>query len=191
MAQHEQLKVLDLDAPTTAKQQLQQRNERQVDERQDHRTILSAPATPELPGRSRFWHPSGREAELPAPRHAFLVTSSPTPILTNTNTDTAILNERVAQQQTLFDGGRGQSVIQQRMEFQDLMRARFEAVIRDATGRRVIGFMSGNQQDRTSCARSSSSRRPTLSTITNSRLSHRVGDRLKTPSLTCAECGVL
>ena len=27
------------------------------------------------------------------------------------------------------------------------MRARFEGVIRDATGRRVIGFMSGNQQD--------------------------------------------
>jgi hypothetical protein len=26
------------------------------------------------------------------------------------------------------------------------MRARFEAVIEDATGRRVIGFMSGNQQ---------------------------------------------
>ncbi len=50
-------------------------------------------------------------------------------------------------EQTLFDGGRGQSVIQQRMEFQDLMRARFEGVIRYATGRRVIGFMSGNQQD--------------------------------------------
>ena len=27
------------------------------------------------------------------------------------------------------------------------MRARFEGVIEDATGRRVIGFMSGNQQD--------------------------------------------
>jgi hypothetical protein len=27
------------------------------------------------------------------------------------------------------------------------MRDRFEAVIEDATGRRVIGFMSGNQQD--------------------------------------------
>jgi uncharacterized protein YbcI len=50
-------------------------------------------------------------------------------------------------EQTLFEGGRGQSVIQQRMEFQDLMRARFEGVIREATGRRVIGFMSGNQQD--------------------------------------------
>jgi hypothetical protein len=32
------------------------------------------------------------------------------------------------------------------MEFQDLMRERFEAVIERATGRPVIGFMSGNQQ---------------------------------------------
>ena len=50
-------------------------------------------------------------------------------------------------EQTLLDGGRGSSVIRQRMEFQELMRARFEGVIEDATGRRVIGFMSGNQQD--------------------------------------------
>jgi uncharacterized protein YbcI len=49
-------------------------------------------------------------------------------------------------EQTLLDGGRGTAVIQQRMEFQELMRDRFEAVIEDATGRRVIGFMSGNQQ---------------------------------------------
>jgi uncharacterized protein YbcI len=49
-------------------------------------------------------------------------------------------------EQTLLEGGRGQTVIQQRMEFQDLMRARFESVIEDATGRQVIGFMSGNQQ---------------------------------------------
>jgi hypothetical protein len=32
------------------------------------------------------------------------------------------------------------------MEFQEVMRERFEAVIEHATGRRVIGFMSGNQQ---------------------------------------------
>jgi uncharacterized protein YbcI len=50
-------------------------------------------------------------------------------------------------EQTLFEGGRGSAVIQQRMDFQDLMRARFEAVIREATGRPVIGFMSGSQQD--------------------------------------------
>ena len=49
-------------------------------------------------------------------------------------------------EQTLLEGGRGSSVIRQRIEFQDLMRERFEAVIADATGRRVIGFMSGNQQ---------------------------------------------
>lgn len=50
-------------------------------------------------------------------------------------------------EQTLLDGGRGEAVIRQRMEFQDLMRRRFEKVIADATGREVIGFMSGNQQD--------------------------------------------
>ena len=50
-------------------------------------------------------------------------------------------------EQTLLEGGRGPSVIQQRMDFQDLMRERFESVIEEATGRTVIGFMSGNQQD--------------------------------------------
>jgi uncharacterized protein YbcI len=50
-------------------------------------------------------------------------------------------------EQTLLEGGRGSSVIQQRMDFQDLMRQRFETVIAQATGRRVIGFMSGNQQN--------------------------------------------
>ena len=49
-------------------------------------------------------------------------------------------------EQTLLEGGRGAAVIQQRMEFQELMRLRFEEVIEHATGRRVIGFMSGNQQ---------------------------------------------
>jgi hypothetical protein len=33
------------------------------------------------------------------------------------------------------------------MAFQELMRERFEAVIENATGRKVIGFMSGNQQE--------------------------------------------
>ena len=49
-------------------------------------------------------------------------------------------------EETLLDGGRGTAVIQQRMEFQEGMRARFTQVIEGATGRRVIGFMSGNQQ---------------------------------------------
>jgi uncharacterized protein YbcI len=49
-------------------------------------------------------------------------------------------------EQTLLEGGRTSAVIQQRMEFQEVMRARFTGVIEQATGRRVVGFMSGNQQ---------------------------------------------
>lgn len=50
-------------------------------------------------------------------------------------------------EQTLLDGGRGPAVIQQRMEFQNLMRGRFSAVIENATGQQVVGYMSGNQQE--------------------------------------------
>jgi uncharacterized protein YbcI len=50
-------------------------------------------------------------------------------------------------EQTLLDGGRGGAVIQQRMEFQELMRHRFSEIVENATGRQVIGFMSGNQQE--------------------------------------------
>ena len=50
-------------------------------------------------------------------------------------------------EKTLLQGGRGRAVIQQRMEFQEVMRTRFQEVIEDATGRPVIGFMSGNQQE--------------------------------------------
>ncbi len=49
-------------------------------------------------------------------------------------------------EETLLESGRGPAVIQQRLAFQEVMRDRFEAVIENATGRRVIGFMSGNQQ---------------------------------------------
>ncbi len=49
-------------------------------------------------------------------------------------------------EQTLLAGDRGHAVIEQRMAFQEVMRERFEAVIQHATGRSVIGFMSGNQQ---------------------------------------------
>jgi uncharacterized protein YbcI len=49
-------------------------------------------------------------------------------------------------EETLLKGGRGAAVIEQRMEFQELMRERFEEVIEEATGRAVVGFMSGNQQ---------------------------------------------
>ncbi len=50
-------------------------------------------------------------------------------------------------EQTLLDGDRRRAVIEQRMAFQEVMRERFEGVIGHATGRSVIGFMSGNQQD--------------------------------------------
>jgi len=50
-------------------------------------------------------------------------------------------------EETLREAGRGHEVILQRMAFQDVMRDRFEGVIEQATGRKVIGFMSGNQQD--------------------------------------------
>ena len=50
-------------------------------------------------------------------------------------------------EQTLLEGGHGEDVIRQRMIFQQVMRSRFERVVETATGRRVIGFMSGNQQE--------------------------------------------
>jgi uncharacterized protein YbcI len=50
-------------------------------------------------------------------------------------------------EQTLLDGGHGEDVIRQRMAFQEVMRERFEQVVEEATGRQVVGFMSGNQQD--------------------------------------------
>ena len=50
-------------------------------------------------------------------------------------------------EQTLLEGGHGDDVIRQRMAFQNVMRARFEHVVEQATGRQVTGFMSGNQQD--------------------------------------------
>ena len=50
-------------------------------------------------------------------------------------------------EQTLKEGGYGGAVIHQRMAFQEVMRERFEQVVEQATGRRVVGFMSGNQQE--------------------------------------------
>src|SRR3712207_475222 len=50
-------------------------------------------------------------------------------------------------EETLLEEGRGHAVIQQRMEFQDVMQDRFKKVIEEELGREVIGFMSGSQQD--------------------------------------------
>ena len=50
-------------------------------------------------------------------------------------------------EQTLLEEGHGDDVIRQRMVFQQVMRHRFEQVVEHATGRKVVGFMSGNHQD--------------------------------------------
>ena len=49
-------------------------------------------------------------------------------------------------EETLLEGGRSAAVIEQRMAFQEVMRDRFTAVVEKATARKVVGFMSGNQQ---------------------------------------------
>jgi len=50
-------------------------------------------------------------------------------------------------EQTLLEGGRSAAVIEQRMAFQEVMKPRFTQVIEEITERRVVGYMSGNQQD--------------------------------------------
>jgi uncharacterized protein YbcI len=49
-------------------------------------------------------------------------------------------------ERTLLEGGRTTAVVEQRMAFQEVMRARFTEVVERVTGRAVVGFMSGNQQ---------------------------------------------
>jgi uncharacterized protein YbcI len=49
-------------------------------------------------------------------------------------------------EETLLQEGRGDSVIRQRMDFQDVMQARFIGVIEDALGRKVAGMMSASHQ---------------------------------------------
>jgi uncharacterized protein YbcI len=49
-------------------------------------------------------------------------------------------------EQTLLESGRRDAVSRQRVQFQEAMRERFVAVVENATGRRVIGFMASSQQ---------------------------------------------
>jgi uncharacterized protein YbcI len=49
-------------------------------------------------------------------------------------------------EETLLQEGRGDSVIQQRADFQGVMVDRFVEVIEEETGRRVIAMMSGSHQ---------------------------------------------
>jgi uncharacterized protein YbcI len=52
-----------------------------------------------------------------------------------------------AAEQTLFEGGHGQSVRESRMKLQDTLSARMSAMIEELTGRRVIAFMNASHQD--------------------------------------------
>jgi uncharacterized protein YbcI len=49
-------------------------------------------------------------------------------------------------EETLLQEGRGDSVIAQRMDFQDVMYDRFKEVVEQETGRKVVAFMSGSHQ---------------------------------------------
>jgi uncharacterized protein YbcI len=49
-------------------------------------------------------------------------------------------------EETLLEEGRGDSVLQQRADFQHVMVDRFVEVIEEETGRKVIAMMSGSHQ---------------------------------------------
>ena len=49
-------------------------------------------------------------------------------------------------EETLLREGRGESVIQQRKDFQEVMVARFRQVIEEETGRSVVAVMSSSHQ---------------------------------------------
>jgi uncharacterized protein YbcI len=49
-------------------------------------------------------------------------------------------------EETLLREGRGDSVIQQRKDFQEVMVARFKQVIEEETGRSVVAVMSSSHQ---------------------------------------------
>jgi uncharacterized protein YbcI len=49
-------------------------------------------------------------------------------------------------EETLLEEGRGDAVIAQRMDFQEVMEDRFKQVIEEETGRKVLAMMSGNHQ---------------------------------------------
>jgi uncharacterized protein YbcI len=52
-----------------------------------------------------------------------------------------------AAEQTLFEGGHGQSVRESRMKLQDTLEARMSAMVEELTGRRVVAFMNASHQN--------------------------------------------
>ena len=49
-------------------------------------------------------------------------------------------------EETLLQEGRGDSVIQQRADFQNVMLGRFKEVVEEESGRKVVAMMSGSHQ---------------------------------------------
>jgi uncharacterized protein YbcI len=52
-----------------------------------------------------------------------------------------------AAEQTLFEGGHGQSVRESRMKLQDTLEARMTEMIEELTGRQVVAFMNASHQE--------------------------------------------
>lgn len=50
-------------------------------------------------------------------------------------------------EQTLFEGGHGDSVREARWALQDTLEARMTAVVEELTGRKVVAFMNASHQD--------------------------------------------
>jgi len=50
-------------------------------------------------------------------------------------------------ERTLREAGRREAVLERRMQVHDAMRDRFKGLVEELTGRRVAGFMSGDQVD--------------------------------------------
>lgn len=74
----------------------------------------------------------------------------PTHAKTYVNDDTIMILMRggfTRVEETLLEGGQGSAVVQQRIAFQQVMRPRFEELIKRVTGRDVVAFMSGSHQD--------------------------------------------
>ena len=81
--------------------------------------------------------------------HANLYGRGPTKAKTYFNDDLVVVLMRggfTTVEETLLQAGRGDSVIQQRADFQDVMVHRFSEVIEQETGRKVVAMMSGTHQ---------------------------------------------
>ena len=52
-----------------------------------------------------------------------------------------------ASEETMYQGGEARSVAQSRVDISELLRAPLMQIVEQATGRKVVGFLSSSQQD--------------------------------------------